>query len=166
MIAMNPGSLFASRQFRVIKQIGAGGMGAVFEAEQLSTRKHRALKVLTQRFGTDEKAQTRFVREATVGADIDSAHVVDVIGAGIDEESGLPWLAMELLEVSVQRLGHDPRARQTARQIPDGCLEVAKHQRRLVRVSREHPGERIELLVGLDDDNGLLDLGLLSLIHI
>jgi serine/threonine protein kinase len=73
-------------------------MGAVYEAEQLSTRKRRALKVLTNRFGDDEKAQERFVREATVGADIRSDHVVDVIGAGIDEDTGLPWLAMELLD--------------------------------------------------------------------
>ncbi len=73
-------------------------MGAVYEAEQLSTRKHRALKVLTNRFGSDDKAQARFVREATVGAEIRSDHVVDVIGAGIDEATGLPWLAMELLD--------------------------------------------------------------------
>ncbi len=73
-------------------------MGAVYEAEQLSTRKHRALKVLTNRFGSDDKAQARFVREATVGAEIHSDHVVDVIGAGIDDVTGLPWLAMELLE--------------------------------------------------------------------
>ncbi len=73
-------------------------MGAVYEAEQLATRKHRALKVLTNRFGSDDKAQARFVREATVGAEIRSDHVVDVIGAGIDEGTGLPWLAMELLD--------------------------------------------------------------------
>lgn len=82
----------------MIRQVGSGGMGAVYEAEQLSTRKHRALKVLTNRFGSDDKAQARFVREATVGAEIRSDHVVDVIGAGIDEASGLPWLAMELLD--------------------------------------------------------------------
>ena len=97
MPVLEPGSQFAGR-YRVIRRLGAGGMGAVYEAEQLSTRKHRALKVLTNRFGADEKAQERFVREATVGADIVSDHVVDVIGAGIDEASGLPWLAMELLD--------------------------------------------------------------------
>lgn len=82
----------------MIRRVGSGGMGAVYEAEQLSTRKHRALKVLTNRFGSDDKAQARFVREATVGAEIHSDHVVDVIGAGIDETTGLPWLAMELLD--------------------------------------------------------------------
>lgn len=97
MAVLDPGSVFAGR-YKVIRRLGAGGMGAVYEAEQLSTRKHRALKVLTNRFGADEKAQARFVREATVGAEIQSDHVVDVIGAGIDEPSGLPWLAMELLD--------------------------------------------------------------------
>lgn len=97
MAVLDPGSVFAGR-YKVIRRLGAGGMGAVYQAEQLSTRKHRALKVLTNRFGADEKAQARFVREATVGAEIQSDHVVDVIGAGIDEPTGLPWLAMELLD--------------------------------------------------------------------
>ncbi len=97
MTVLVPESVFAG-EYRVIRRLGAGGMGAVYEAEQRSTRKHRALKVLNNRFGVDEKAQARFVREATVGAEIDSAHVVDVIGAGIDGQTGLPWLAMELLD--------------------------------------------------------------------
>ncbi len=102
---LEPGSLFAGH-YRVVRRLGAGGMGAVYEAEQISTRKHRALKVLTNRFGADEKAQTRFVREATVGAEIDSDHVVDVIGAGIDASTGLPWLAMEMLDgLDLKRLG-------------------------------------------------------------
>ncbi len=101
---LEPGSLFADR-YRIVRPLGAGGMGAVYQAEQVSTRKHRALKVLTNRFGADEKAQTRFVREATVGAEIGSDHVVDVIGAGIDEATGLPWLAMEMLDgVDLKRL--------------------------------------------------------------
>jgi len=97
LAVLEPGSVFAGR-YKVIRPIGSGGMGAVYEAEQLSTRKRRALKVLTNRFGTDEKARERFVREATVGAEIRSDHVVDVIGAGVDEPSSLPWLAMELLD--------------------------------------------------------------------
>lgn len=104
MAVLAPESVFAG-SFRVIGKIGAGGMGAVYEVEQLSTRKRRALKVLSNRLGGDDKSRTRFVREATVGADIDSEHCVDVIGAGFDAESGLPWLAMELLDgIDLKRL--------------------------------------------------------------
>ncbi|MEX1367118.1 MAG: serine/threonine-protein kinase, partial [Nannocystaceae bacterium] len=94
---LSPGSIFA-RDFKVIDLLAEGGMGAVYRVEQLSTRKLRALKLVTARLASDPKGRQRFVREATVGASIDSEHVVEVIGAGIDEQSGRPWLAMELLD--------------------------------------------------------------------
>src|SRR5690606_23057516 len=92
-----PGSVFA-REYRIVDLLAEGGMGAVYRAEQLSTRKPRALKLVSTRLATDPKGRQRFVREATVGASIDSEHVVEVIGAGIDDETGRPWLAMELLD--------------------------------------------------------------------
>jgi len=92
-----PGTVFA-RDYQVVDLLAEGGMGAVYRAEQLSTRKLRALKLVTARLAADPKGRQRFVREATIGASIDSEHVVEVIGAGVDEESGRPWLAMELLD--------------------------------------------------------------------
>jgi eukaryotic-like serine/threonine-protein kinase len=92
-----PGSVFA-RDYQVIDLLAEGGMGAVYRAEQQSTRKLRALKLVSTRLAADPKGRQRFVREATIGASIDSEHVVEVIGAGIDEESDRPWLAMELLD--------------------------------------------------------------------
>jgi len=92
-----PGSLFA-RDFKIVDLLAEGGMGAVYRAEQQSTRKLRALKLVSTRLASDPKGRERFVREATVGASIDSEHAVEVIGAGIDEATGRPWLAMELLD--------------------------------------------------------------------
>ncbi len=91
------GSIFA-RDFKILDLLAEGGMGAVYRAEQQSTRKLRALKLVSTRLASDPKGRERFVREATVGASIDSEHAVEVIGAGIDDESGRPWLAMELLD--------------------------------------------------------------------
>src|SRR5262245_33549670 len=73
-------------------------MGAVYVAEQLSTGKLRALKLMHHRLESDPKLRDRFVKEARVAAAIPSAHVVEVIGAGVEATSGTPWLAMELLE--------------------------------------------------------------------
>jgi serine/threonine protein kinase len=92
-----PGTVFA-RDYQVVDLLAEGGMGAVYRAEQLSTRKLRALKLVSTRLASDPKGRQRFVREATIGASIDSEHVVEVIGAGIDDESDRPWLAMELLD--------------------------------------------------------------------
>ncbi|MEZ4407002.1 MAG: hypothetical protein R3A52_11050 [Polyangiales bacterium] len=43
---------------------------------------------------SDQKIRARFVQEALVGAAIDSPHVVEVVAAGVDDATGVPWLAM------------------------------------------------------------------------
>lgn len=91
------GTTFAS-DYRVVRKIAQGGMGAVYEAEQLSTAKRRALKVMLPQLVADPQLRARFEQEAKIGALIASEHVVEVVGAGIDAASGMPWLAMELLE--------------------------------------------------------------------
>ena len=72
-------------------------MGAVYVVEQLSTGAERALKVMAPALAGDAQTRERFVREARIGAQIDSDHVVEVVTAGVDEESGSPYLVMELL---------------------------------------------------------------------
>jgi serine/threonine protein kinase len=97
LAALTPGSLFAG-DFRIERSLAEGGMGAVYVAEQLSTGKRRALKVMHPQLVPDERSRQRFVEEARVGSRIDSEHVVEVVGAGVDATTGVPWLAMELLE--------------------------------------------------------------------
>ncbi|MBX7196008.1 MAG: protein kinase [Sandaracinaceae bacterium] len=91
------GSIFA-RDFRVLQPLAEGGMGAVYAVEQLSTGKRRALKVMQPALIPDARARERFVLEARIGSQIESEHVVDVVASGIDEPTGMPWIAMELLE--------------------------------------------------------------------
>ena len=81
----------------MVRLLGEGGMGVVYVAEQLSTGRLRALKLMRSWSSGDEDAR-RFKQEARVGALIQSEHIVDVIAAGVDSSSGCPWLAMELLD--------------------------------------------------------------------
>ncbi len=92
-----PGSIFA-RDYRIVAPLGQGGMGALYVAEQLSTSKRRALKLMHPTLVSEAEHRDRFVREAQVGARIASEHVVEVTAAGVDEQTGLPYIAMELLE--------------------------------------------------------------------
>jgi serine/threonine protein kinase len=92
-----PGAVFAG-EFRVVRALSEGGMGAVYVVEQLSTGKQRALKVMLPQLVHDPAMRARFVQEARVGSKIESDHVVDVLDAGIDAQSGVPWLVMELLQ--------------------------------------------------------------------
>ncbi|HQB43652.1 MAG TPA: protein kinase, partial [Polyangiaceae bacterium] len=86
-------------EFIVDRVLGEGGMGTVYLTRQLSTNRLRAVKVLSSKVIADPKARERFKREAMAGSLIESEHVVEVIGANIDESlGGAPWLAMEYLE--------------------------------------------------------------------
>jgi serine/threonine-protein kinase len=96
-VKLLPGTLFA-RDFRVTSSLAEGGMGEVYVVEQLSTGKRRALKVMQPQLIPDARARERFVLEARIGSQIESEHVVDVVASGIDEHTGMPWIAMELLE--------------------------------------------------------------------
>ncbi len=91
------GTVFAE-DYRILRPLSSGGMGAVYVALQLSTERERALKVMLPELVGDGDLRRRFAQEAKIGARIASEHVVEVVGAGIDVASGAPWLAMELLE--------------------------------------------------------------------
>ncbi|MFO0615901.1 MAG: protein kinase [Polyangiaceae bacterium] len=93
---LSSGAVFAN-DFRVVRQLSSGGMGWVYVVEQLSTSKQRALKLMRPEIMTSAEQRRRFELEAKVGARIQSDHVVEVIGAGVEEATNTPWLAMELL---------------------------------------------------------------------
>ncbi len=91
------GTVFA-KDYKVVSPLSQGGMGTIYVVEQLSTGRRRALKLMLPEFVHNAQLRQRFEQEARVGARIESDHVVQVIAAGIDEPSGCPWLAMELLK--------------------------------------------------------------------
>ncbi len=90
-----PGELGRFDGYRVIRLLGSGGMGFVFEAEELSLRRPVALKVLRPELAADPENRERFLREARAAAEISSDHVVTVLSVG--EAAGVPFLTMPLL---------------------------------------------------------------------
>ena len=80
--------------YRIIRLLGHGGMGEVYEAEQLETARRLALKVLrgTLRGGED---RARFLREGQLAASISHPHTVYIFGS--EEVGGSPAITMELL---------------------------------------------------------------------
>ncbi len=97
LASLGPGVIFA-RDFRIVRALAEGGMGAVFVVEQLSSGKLRALKVLSPSLVADPASREQFTLEARIGGQIGSGHIVEVIAAGVDEETDIPYLAMEFLE--------------------------------------------------------------------
>jgi len=94
---LRTGALFGGT-FRISHQLGAGGMAVVYAVEQVATGQPRALKLMHPQLLADKSLRARFEQEARVSALIPSEHVVQVIDAGVDEDTDIPWIAMELLD--------------------------------------------------------------------
>ncbi|CAN5531143.1 hypothetical protein BH09MYX1_BH09MYX1_21080 [soil metagenome] len=97
LVALSPGTVFAG-DFRVIRKLSEGGMGAVYVALQISTGRERALKIMHPELVSDPGLRSKFVQEARIGARVQSDHVVEVVAAGVDATSETPYLVRELLQ--------------------------------------------------------------------
>jgi serine/threonine protein kinase len=83
-------------KYVLLREIGSGSAGTVYEAEHLIVGKHVALKVLHTPSSADEIMRERFVGEARAAAQIGHANVVDIYDLGVSNR-GVPYLVMELL---------------------------------------------------------------------
>jgi eukaryotic-like serine/threonine-protein kinase len=81
--------------FRLIREIGRGGMGVVFEAEQESLGRRVAVKVLPRQVLLDEKHLKRFEREARIAANLHHTNIVEVFGVG--EQDGFHYYVMQYI---------------------------------------------------------------------
>jgi serine/threonine-protein kinase len=101
MVVAADSPTIASR-YRILRELGRGGMGVVYVVEHTRTGDQLALKLLHGRAARDPQAIERFKREARASARIKSDHVVKVVDADIAPElENAPFLVMELLD------GHD-----------------------------------------------------------
>ncbi|WP_438006262.1 protein kinase [Sorangium sp. So ce321] len=91
------GTLIADR-YRIVRRLGAGAMGAVYEALDIETDRRRALKVMHAHAIERADLRRRFALEARVAGRVDSPFLVDVLDAGVDRATSTPFLVMELLE--------------------------------------------------------------------
>ncbi len=160
--------LVLDKKYRLDKEIGRGGMGAVYRATHLMMDSPVAVKLLNRNLVDDEQAVERFRREARAAARIRHPNAVSVTDFGVSQ-NGIVYLVMEYLEGS--DLG--TRLRQDKILSPDNavriivqvCAAVAKAHSRGV-IHRDLKPENVWLLI--DDDSGeervkVLDFGIAKL---
>jgi len=82
--------------FEIVRELGRGGMGIVYEARQVSLNRKVALKVLSGSLGLTTKAVIRFQREAEAAAKLHHTNIVPIYATG--EQEGAHYYAMELIE--------------------------------------------------------------------
>jgi WD40 repeat protein/serine/threonine protein kinase/tetratricopeptide (TPR) repeat protein len=81
--------------FRILREVGRGGMGIVYEAEQVSLGRRVALKVLPRHALLDPEAVERFRRESRAAAGLHHTNIVQVFGTG--EQDGLHYFVMQFI---------------------------------------------------------------------
>jgi hypothetical protein len=84
-------------RFRLVRLLGEGGMGAVFEADSLRGEGKRAIKLLHQEFVKEEQVLQRFYAEAQATRALSHPNIAQVFESGTAED-GTPYLVMELLQ--------------------------------------------------------------------
>jgi serine/threonine protein kinase len=130
-----PGEIGRLGHYRVLKVLGAGGMGVVFQAEDEQLRRLVALKVMRPALAAKATARERFLREVRAVAAVKHDHVVTIHQVGEDRD--VPFLAMELvegetLEERLRRQGRLPLAEvlRIGREAAEGL--AAAHGRGLI----------------------------------
>ena len=145
-------------EFRLVREIGRGGMGIVYEAEQESLGRRVALKVLPAGAALDERLVTRFLREARAAGRLSHPNIIKVFTSG--RTAGVLYFAMELNE------GHS-----LSEEIERGPLEPGRAARLVAEVARAldfaHNAGLIHrdikpdnILIGANDEARLTDFGL------
>ena len=132
--------------FPIIREIGRGGMGIVYEAEQVSLGRRVAVKVLASTLLTNVKNRKRFAREARAAAGLHHTNIVPVFGVG--EQGDVAYYVMQLIhglglddvlkEIVNYREASSPASKPLPKDVPDGNDAQVFHS-----ASASHPAEMV-----------------------
>ncbi len=151
-------------KYEIVRVIGRGGMGTVYEALNTTINKRVAMKFVDAETAQSKDSVARFQREAEAASAVESAHIVEIFDSGVAAD-GIPYIVMELLRG--EDLGH--RIKRCGRlEINEAVHIVAQLLRGLHRaheagiVHRDLKPDNI-FLVDRDDDQSfakILDFGI------
>ncbi|MDB4994189.1 MAG: protein kinase [Myxococcaceae bacterium] len=84
-------------KYEVVRELGKGAMGSVYEARHTGTGRRVAIKLILEEMLSGHGIIERFEREARAAGAIDSPHITQVLDSGTDRKTGAPYLVMEFL---------------------------------------------------------------------
>ena len=145
--------------YRLLRKLGEGGMGAVYEAEHLKLERHVALKVLPQKFTNDPAFLERFQREARSAAALNHTNIIQLYDIG--EDRGHHFFGMEFVdgESAQDRLDREGKlSLEWALHIVRGVAEALRYAHQHGIIHRDIKPDNIMLTK--DGHVKLADLGL------
>lgn len=159
----------AAGKYRVVRLIGRGGMGSVYEAQNVAIGKRVALKFLRAPAGADASVRARFHREARLVSAIESAHIVQIFDTG-ETDTGEPFLVMEFLQGEdlasrIRRLGR--LGVQNATSVAAQALRGLKRAHAAGVIHRDLKPHNVFLIDGEDGKTHvkIVDFGLSKLLN-
>jgi eukaryotic-like serine/threonine-protein kinase len=119
-------------EYRIVREVGRGGMGVVYEAVQESLGRRVALKILPPGIGRDGRAHERFRREARSAGRLHHANIVPVFGVGEARRQGLGasvhYYAMQFIDgVGLDELVRRVRTSRNLSSTALGCVSTFEH---------------------------------------
>ncbi len=152
-------------KYELLRMIGRGGMGSVWEGRHASLGTHVAIKFIEKEFADNDEARKRFDNEARAAATLQSKHAIQIHDHGVTDD-GKPYIVMEMLvgeplDKRIERVGVLP-LREAAYIIQQVCRGLQKaHEHGIVH--RDLKPENIFLVKSQDDDEEIakvLDFGI------
>jgi len=144
--------------YRILEQIGAGGMAMVYKAYQPAMERDVAIKVIAAHFAQDEEFLKRFRREARAVAQLEHAHILPVHDSG--EAEGRPYLVMRYLEAGTlkDRMAEGPLSLSEINRVVGQVGSALDYAHRMGVIHRDVKPANI--LMDAEGDTFLTDFGL------
>jgi serine/threonine-protein kinase len=161
----DPPSGLVAGKYEVLRLIGRGGMGAVWEGRHSSLGTRVAIKFIDAEYADSREARSRFDTEARAAAALESKHAIHIFDHGVTDD-GRPYMVMELLvgeplDTRIERLG-SISLQETARILAQVCRALQRaHDAGIIH--RDLKPENIFLVRSPDDDDEIakvLDFGI------
>ena len=164
-LSQPPVTGLVAAKYEIVRLIGRGGMGSVWEGRHASLGTRVAVKFIDPEYARSKDAQSRFVNEARAVATIQSKHAIQIFDHGVTDD-GRPYIVMELLvgeplDKRLERVGRMSLP-ETARMIVQVCRALQRaHDAGIIH--RDLKPENIFLVRSPDDDDEIakvLDFGI------